>query len=154
MFVPEELRAKSGPARSPAPVPPPAPAASARRFEGEPAILVVDDLDVARKLAKVTLEKMGMPVLEAESGYEALHILLHHPEVALVILDVVMPGQLGTQTLQEIRRQHAGVRVIVVTGYGLENAEEMLNGVEPDAVIAKPYSPSVLVEAAKTALAA
>ena len=48
----------------------------------------------------------------------------------------------------------AGVRVIVVTGYGLENAEEMLNGVEPDAVIRKPYSPSVLVEAAKTALAA
>lgn len=119
----------------------------------EPAILIVDDDPGARGLAVKCLEDMGLPILQAETGFEALHLLVQHPEVALVILDLVMPGQHGTKTFEEIRKQDMGMPVIVVTGYTAEGKETLFGDTGPDLIITKPYDPEDLIQAAQAFLA-
>ena len=115
----------------------------------EPSILVVDDDVQARELAVRSLGKLGLPLLEAETGYEALHILVQRPEVSLIILDLVMPGQHGSETFVEIRKQNKGLPVIVVTGFPPSDSDPIFSEVEPDLIIKKPYEPSQLLEAAR-----
>lgn len=119
----------------------------------EPAILVVDDDADARSLAKRCLSQLALPILEAETGYEALHLLLQRPEIALVVLDMVMPGQHGSKTYAEIRRQYPGMPVIVVTGYLIEDMVEQFREGKPELILSKPYQPSHLVDAARAFLA-
>lgn len=116
-------------------------------------ILVVDDDAPARELAVRTLKKLGYPMIEAENGYEAMHMLTTHPGVALVVLDLVMPGQDGAETFQQLRKKNAELPVLIVTGYPPENAEEVFGDYDPDLVITKPYLPNNLFNAAATLLA-
>lgn len=118
----------------------------------EAAILVVDDVPAARRLASAVLARLGMPVLQAESGYEALHLLLKHPEVALVVLDVVMPGKNGAETLVEMRRQNRHMPVLVVTGYANGHTDALFQSCRPEAILAKPYKPAELIETASALL--
>lgn len=124
-----------------------------RVTSSEPSILIVDDDAAARTLAKRCLSALELPILEAETGFEALHLLLQRPDVALVILDMVMPGQHGSKTFVEIRRQYPGMPVIVVTGYLIEEMAEKFTEQKPDLMLAKPYQPSHLVDAARAFLA-
>lgn len=127
--------------------------ADERITSSEPAILIVDDDAAARTLAKRCLGTLDLPILEAETGYEALHLLLQRPDVALVVLDMVMPGQHGSKTFVEIRRQYPGMPVIVVTGYLIEEMSEKFKDEKPDLILAKPYQPSHLIDAARAFLA-
>jgi len=119
----------------------------------EPSILVVDDNADARKLAVRSLTPVGLPLLEAETGYEALHLLVHHPEIALIVLDLIMPGQHGVETFREIRKQNQGIPVIVVTGMPMDENEPLFGELEPDLIITKPYAPSDLIKAAEAFVA-
>ena len=123
-----------------------------RTTSAEPSILVVDDDPQARILAVKTVQKLELPVLEAETGFEAMHIMTKHPEVALIILDLVMPGQHGTKTLAEIRKKDEKIPVIVVTGYPPDDVNKDFAESSPDLVITKPYTPSHLLEAARAFL--
>ena len=67
-------------------------------------ILVVDDESRMRKLVRDFLEREGFEVLEAGDGVEAMDLFYEEKEVALVILDVMMPKMDGWQTLREIRQ--------------------------------------------------
>lgn len=116
-------------------------------------ILVVDDDAAARELAVRTLKKLDHTIIEAENGYEAMHLLTKHPGVSLVVLDLVMPGQDGAETFQQIREKHGELPVLIVTGYPPENAEEVFGDHDPDLVITKPYQPANLYNAAATLLA-
>lgn len=118
-----------------------------RQTSSEPGILVVDDEPYARAMAVRTLEKLGSPVIEAENGYEAMHMLTTRPEIAVVILDLIMPGQDGVQTFKQIREQHSSIPVIIVTGNPPEDAKEVFGEMEPDLIITKPYHPSHLANA-------
>jgi excisionase family DNA binding protein len=152
MFVPGELRTIiQDDVAAEAAAPPAAPPVS---FEKSPAVLVADDMPEARRLAMACLRQLELPILEAASGYEALHLLLQHPEISVVVLDIVMPGQLGTQTLQEIRQQHPHVKVIIATAYGLDNAMDMLRECPPDSILIKPYKPVDLVQSVRVLLPA
>ena len=66
-------------------------------------ILVVDDESRMRKLVKDFLEREGYVVLEAGDGMEAMEIFYEEKDIALVILDVMMPRMDGWQTCREIR---------------------------------------------------
>ena len=110
----------------------------------ENTILVVDDEQRMRKLVRDFLTKQDFMVLEAADGEEAVDVFLDNKDIALVILDVMMPKMDGWQTCREIR-QYSKVPIIMLTARGDERDE--LRGFEMgvDEYIAKPFSPKILV---------
>ncbi len=107
-------------------------------------ILVVDDESRMRKLVKDFLVRENYEVLEAGDGEEALDIFYQEKEIALLILDVMMPKRNGWEVCREIR-QNSNVPIIMLTAKGEESDE--LNGFElgVDEYISKPFSPKILV---------
>jgi DNA-binding response OmpR family regulator len=107
-------------------------------------ILVVDDESRMRKLVKDFLVKENYEVLEAGDGNEALDIFFENNDIALVILDVMMPKMDGWQVCREIR-SYSKVPIIMLTARTDERDE--LQGFElgVDEYISKPFSPKILV---------
>ena len=107
-------------------------------------ILVVDDESRMRKLVHDFLAKAGYQILEAEDGAQALDIYFANSDIALVILDVMMPKLNGYEVLKEIRA-YSKVPVVMLTARGEEHDE--LKGFElgVDEYITKPFSPKILV---------
>ena len=107
-------------------------------------ILVVDDESRMRKLVKDFLAREGYTVLEAGDGMEAMDIFYEDKDIALVILDVMMPKMDGWQTCREIR-ESSKVPIIMLTARAEERDE--LQGFERgvDEYISKPFSPKILV---------
>ena len=107
-------------------------------------ILVVDDESRMRKLVHDFLAKAGYQVLEAADGAEAVDIFFERKDIALVILDVMMPKLDGYQVLKEIRA-YSKVPVVMLTARSEEHDE--LKGFElgVDEYISKPFSPKILV---------
>ena len=107
-------------------------------------VLVVDDEERLRKLVRDFLVKEDYEVLEAFDGQEALDVFDEHPDIALILLDVMMPRLNGFDTLKEIRKT-SQVPVIMLTAKSEE--EDELNGFSlgVDEYISKPFSPKVLV---------
>lgn len=107
-------------------------------------ILVVDDESRMRKLVKDFLVRQDYEVLEAGDGEAALDLFYKEKEIALIILDVMMPKRNGFEVCREIR-ETSKVPVIMLTAKGDESDE--LNGFElgVDEYIAKPFSPKILV---------
>ncbi|MGK2858035.1 MAG: response regulator [Thermoanaerobaculia bacterium] len=96
----------------------PARPASIKRTAGVPRILCVDDSRMNRELLSATLGEVGLAVLHAENGREAIEILEKEP-IDLVLLDLVMPLQGGEDTLLILRRnpKHQFLPVIVLTAH-------------------------------------
>jgi CheY-like chemotaxis protein len=85
---------------------------------GSETILIVDDEPVVRSLGRRLLERFGYTVLEAASGEEGLEIYHRRgPEIALVILDLNMPGMGGANCLAHLMEEDKSVRVIIASGY-------------------------------------
>ena len=107
-------------------------------------ILVVDDESRMRKLVRDFLEREGFWVLEAGDGLEAMDLFYQDKEIALMILDVMMPKMDGWQVCKEIR-QTSGIPIIMLTARSEERDE--LQGFElgVDEYISKPFSPKILV---------
>ncbi len=107
-------------------------------------ILVVDDESRMRKLVKDFLVKQGYTVLEAGDGSEALDIFYENQDIALLILDIMMPKVDGWQVCREVRAS-SKIPIIMLTARGDERDE--LQGFElgVDEYIAKPFSPKILV---------
>jgi DNA-binding response OmpR family regulator len=107
-------------------------------------ILVVDDESRMRKLVKDFLLKENYDVMEAGDGSEALDIFFENQDIALIILDVMMPKMDGWQVCREIRN-YSKVPIIMLTARTDERDE--LQGFElgVDEYISKPFSPKILV---------
>ena len=107
-------------------------------------IMVVDDESRIRKLVRDFLEKDHFYVLEAEDGEQAMDLFYDNPDIALILLDVMMPKMDGWQVLREIR-ETSRVPVIMLTARADEHDE--LKGFElgVDEYIAKPFSPKILM---------
>ena len=107
-------------------------------------ILVVDDEARMRKLVKDFLTIKGFQVLEAEDGEQALDVFFNQKDIALILLDVMMPRMDGWEVLKTIRK-HSKVPIIMLTARGEERGE--LQGFElgVDEYISKPFSPKILV---------
>jgi PAS domain S-box-containing protein len=85
---------------------------------GTETVLLVDDDDRVRDMAKEMIEMGGYEVLTARSGEEALEMyLMHREEISLVILDLIMPGMGGKRCLEEILLINPDIRVLVASGY-------------------------------------
>lgn len=107
-------------------------------------ILVVDDESRMRKLIKDFLVKSSYEVLEAENGEAAVDLFLKYRDIALIILDVMMPKMDGWEVCREIRK-NSKVPIIMLTAKSSEADE--LRGFElgVDEYISKPFSPKILV---------
>ena len=107
-------------------------------------ILVVDDESRMRKLVRDFLTRKNYEVLEAGDGVEAVDIFMENKDIALIILDVMMPRMDGWEVCEEIR-SYSQVPIIMLTAKGDERDE--LKGFElgVDEYIAKPFSPKILV---------
>ena len=149
MFIPQallDMAAKDETMHSSASNPP------TRSSGPVPAILVVDDDARARELAVRALGGLKATVIQAENGYEAMHLLTKNPDIALVVLDLIMPGQDGVRTYKEIRAKNTELPVIIITGYPPEDTEQAFGDEEPDLLLTKPYSPMDLEKAANAML--
>lgn len=107
-------------------------------------ILVVDDEVRMRKLVGDFLHREGYVVLEASDGMEAMEVFYQEKDVALVILDVMMPNMDGWQTCREIR-QTSEVPIIMLTARSEERDELQGFSMGADEYISKPFSPKILV---------
>ena len=111
---------------------------------GDLKILVVDDEARMRKLVKDFLVKKEYKVIEAGDGEEAIDLFFKEKDIALIILDVMMPKMNGWQVCREIRK-YSKVPIIMLTAKSSEDDE--LTGFEcgADEYISKPFSPKILV---------
>jgi len=119
---------------------------------GTETILLAEDDDLVRELARTILEKAGYTVLQAVDGQEAVSVFQSNPSVDLLILDVIMPGLGGHDALDRIREIRPDVPALFSSGYS-ENAIHtnfvLHQGL---ALVQKPYSSEVLLRAVRKAL--
>ena len=108
-----------------------------------PKILVVDDESRMRKLVRDFLEKKNFQVLEAGDGEEAMDIFYEEKDIALILLDVMMPKMDGWEVCREIRK-NSKVPIIMLTARGDERDELLGFDLGVDEYISKPFSPKIL----------
>jgi len=107
-------------------------------------ILVVDDESRMRKLVRDFLEKNNFDVLEAENGEQAVDLFFQKKDIALIVLDVMMPKMDGWQVCREIRA-YSKVPIIMLTAKSDERDELLGFELGVDEYISKPFSPKILV---------
>lgn len=125
----------------------PAPAAPAvQKGKGE-VILVVDDEEILRVVARAALEQAGYAVLEAEDAFNAMAVFQRERErIAAVVTDVKMPGRSGFDVLADLRKLDPNVRVVLCSGSLAEGTKVDLPRIGAKAYLPKPYSARELVE--------
>jgi len=107
-------------------------------------VLVVDDESRMRKLVRDFLVKSNFDVLEAEDGECAVDIFFREKDIALIVLDVMMPKMDGWQVCREIRA-YSKVPIIMLTAKSDEQDELLGFQLGVDEYISKPFSPKILV---------
>ena len=121
------------------------PAASSNRDEkkwvaGKETVMVVDDEPYVLDAVTAMLTGMGYRILTAGSGEEAVEIFGRGSKsIDLVILDMVMPGMDGRETFRRLKKHDPNVKVILSSGYSLEDMAEEMLGMGCDTLIQKPF---------------
>lgn len=119
---------------------------------GHKRILIVEDDDTARELMRMTLERHGYEVIEAENGVEGYDLLVRE-SVDLIITDIHMPAADGTHLVRRVRAtpEVATTPILVVTGYGTGSATFTL-AQGADAYEPKPIEPHGLLASVRRLL--
>lgn len=107
-------------------------------------ILVVDDEPRMRKLVRDFLTVKGFQVIEAEDGEQAIDIFFEEKDIALILLDVMMPKMDGWEVLKTVR-QYSQIPILMLTARGEEQDELQGFKLGADEYISKPFSPKILV---------
>ena len=107
-------------------------------------ILMVDDESRMRKLVNDFLSKKGYEVIEAADGEEAVERFYIEKDIALIILDIMMPKMDGWQVCREIRKE-SKVPIVMLTAKSEEHDELLGFELGVDEYISKPFSPKILV---------
>jgi CheY-like chemotaxis protein len=92
-----------------------------------PRILLVDDDDQVRTMLRVTLERAGYEITEANNGYKALGVLRSSGVPDLIITDIVMPDMEGLEMIRQIRKDLPDVKIIAISGGGRISPDNYLN---------------------------
>ena len=115
---------------------------------GELVLLVEDDPSV-RRVVRQQLVDLGYPVIEAENGIQALEMLEHIADIAIVVSDVIMPGGInGRQLAATVLENHPHMHVVLMSGY---TDEAQQGGGDELPVLAKPFSRRELARAMQKA---
>jgi DNA-binding response OmpR family regulator len=118
----------------------------ARAAEPRATILVVDDEELVRNIARATLERSGYRVLLAANGEDALRIFAENrAQVSLIVLDMHMPRENGVDVLRRLRGLDARSPVLVTSGWGETEVAHRFHGLDIAGVLEKPFSARTLV---------
>ncbi len=108
---------------------------------GGETILVVDDEPLIADLGKKVLEKAGYSVLTATSGKEALDVYSQHKShIALIILDLIMPGIGGKQCLEELLKINPQVKVLIASGLAVTGETKAFLDSAAKGMVSKPFN--------------
>jgi two-component system cell cycle sensor histidine kinase/response regulator CckA len=119
---------------------------------GSETILLAEDEEAIRNIAGRSLRGYGYEVLVARDGAEAVALCEAHPEVAIAVLDVVMPRMGGKEALDAMRRLRPGIPALFTSGYSTDRIHEsfvLLPGIE---FLPKPYGPASLARRVREVL--
>jgi two-component system, cell cycle sensor histidine kinase and response regulator CckA len=120
---------------------------SARNWKGSGTLLVVDDEDAVRNVARMMLERAGFTVLTAPDGREGLEVFQRRAEeIAAVLLDLTMPHMNGEEAFRAMRRIRADVPVILTSGYSEQDASAQFAGKGIAGFVQKPFRFEKLLE--------
>ena len=117
------------------------PPETAGDIHGSGTVLVVDDEELVRAIAKRALELFGYRVLVADGGLAAIDVLKRHAGgIAAVVLDLSMPGMSGQEALPEILKIRPEAKVVVSSGYSESETMRLFQGQRVAGFIQKPYT--------------
>jgi two-component system cell cycle sensor histidine kinase/response regulator CckA len=129
-----------------------APAPPARPNTGTETVLVVEDQDGLRELAKRLLQRRGYTVLAAANAAEALRLFEENPFIDVLLTDVVMPGASGPELTRQLVERRPALRVVYMSGY-TEEAIVQRGVIQPGiAFLNKPFTSDALAEKISEAL--
>jgi two-component system, cell cycle sensor histidine kinase and response regulator CckA len=113
---------------------------------GSETILLVEDDDAVRLMARRVLDRSGYRVLEATTGAEALRLCEESGDaIDLILSDLVMPEMGGRELAEQVRARHPGVRLLFMSGYTEDAAMRRSFLDSSDSFLAKPFTPTALV---------
>jgi len=120
---------------------------------GTETILLAEDEQDVREVAREFLESGGYTVIEAHNGAEALRLAKEHTAtIDLLVTDMVMPGMTGKELARRLQHQHSGIGVIFMSGYTEQSAAENTDGSANMRLLTKPFSRSSILRAVREAL--
>jgi PAS domain S-box-containing protein len=112
---------------------------------GPATVLVVEDEEMVRRTALLSLRRAGYGVLAAASGPEALRVAADHAgPIDLLLSDVVLPGMSGRELAERLRVARPGVRVLFTSGYAEDEALRAQAAAGSVPILPKPYTPEDL----------
>ena len=130
------------------------PASALVALVGHGTILVVDDDDGVRAVARSLLQRQGFTVILAVNGKEAVELFAQHrAEVRAVLLDLTMPVMSGEEALHQLRAQDPTVRIILMSGYSDVDVEGTFAGAGLSGFLQKPFRAEDVYRALAVALA-
>jgi len=109
------------------------------------AVLFVDDEKMVLEAGSLMLQKLGYSVLTACKGQEAIEILKKN-KVAIVLLDMQMPGMNGYETYYQLKKIQPKVKILLASGYVGDQSEKRLISIGFDGFIQKPFDSKQLSE--------
>ncbi len=130
------------------------PAAAVEPFPtGDETLLLVDDDDAVLEVTKAILERLGYHVLIARHGIEAVEVArTHEGRIDLVILDLGMPFAGGAEAYPFLRAARPDVRIMISSGYEMNDVVQDLLAAGADAFLQKPYRVSALARGIRQVL--
>jgi PAS domain S-box-containing protein len=120
---------------------------------GTETVLLTEDEQDVREIAREFLESGGYKVIEAKNGKEAIDIAAEHRDkIDLLVTDMVMPGMTGQELAVQIQREHPGVSVVFMSGYSEHAATEMANADPSVRLMTKPFSRGAMLRTVREIL--
>jgi PAS domain S-box-containing protein len=141
MYLPASSRAEDGNADSTVP---------SAKWQGSGTVLLVEDEDQVRDIAKTYLETFGFTVLEAVNGKEALELYkTNAAEINLVVTDIGMPVMDGYELCAKLKSLNQKLPIIISSGFGDTDVTSRIESGNIAGIISKPYTPNQIMDVLK-----
>jgi two-component system, cell cycle sensor histidine kinase and response regulator CckA len=122
---------------------------------GTETVLLTEDEQDVREIAREFLESGGYKVIEARNGKEAIAIATEHRgKIDLLVTDMVMPGMTGQELAVKLQEEHKGLSVVFMSGYSEHAATEMANADPSVRLLTKPFSRGAILRTVREILQA
>ncbi len=120
---------------------------------GTETILLAEDEQDVREIAREFLESGGYKVIEAKDASEAINLAAKHGgAIDLLVTDMVMPGMTGQELAVHLQREYPGLHIVFMSGYSEHAATEMAHADPSVRLLSKPFSRGALLRAVREIL--